>query len=257
MGGCAFLSSISSGAFQRPTLTFESWSPQDLGIEGVTIALKYRLENPNGFGLDLRSLGYKLEVEGRRVVEGQLPAGVQVRARGATPIAIPVRLRWRELPGFVEVLLTRPEVAYRVTGQVGVGSPVGVIPLPFDHSGRVPVPRPPAFQLEGISVRESSLSAVALDLKLRIQNRNAFPLPLGPLAYALRVGERELLSGASHPLAAVPASGQSTIAIPVRISSVGAAQGIAALLRGADVRLRGLADFGGVQLPVDALGRVR
>lgn len=257
LGGCAFLQSILGGGLRRPTLTYESWSADRLDLDGVTIALHYRLENPNDVGLDLRHLGYRLEVEERQVVEGELPAGLTIQAKGATPLAIPVRLRWRDLPHFVELLLTRTDVGYRVSGNVGVGSPLGTIDLPFEHRDRVPLPRPPSIGIEGITMHEGSLTSLALDVKLRVENRNAFPLPVGALTYGLRVGERDLVSGGSHPIAAVPAGGRATVPIPVRISLAGAAQSASDLLRGAEVRLRGLADFGALQVPVDAGGRVR
>ncbi len=257
LGGCASVRSLLGAGFAPPTLTYESWSADQLDLEGVTLALHYRLENPNDFGLDLRHLGYRLEVEGRQVVEGELPAGVQIRAKGATPFAIPVRLRWQDVPGFVELLLTRAEVAYRISGNVGVGSPLGTVDLPFDHRDRVALPRPPAIGIEGISVRESSLSALSLDLKVRIENRNTFPLPVGALTYGLRVGQRDVVAGGSHPLVAVPPGGRATIAIPIRISLLGAAESVSEVLQGAELRLHGLADFGPMHVPVDVGGRVR
>ncbi len=255
LGGCALFRSALG--LQRPTLTYESWSADQVDLEGVTIALHYRVENPNDFGLDLRRLGYRLEVEGRQLVQGDLPSVLQIRARGATPLAIPVRLRWQDIPGFLEIFLTRSDVAYRISGSAGVGSPIGTVDLPFDHTDRVALPRPPGIRIDGISVRDSSLSNLALDLRLSVENRNAFPLPVGALTYGLRVGQRDLVSGGSHPLAAVPPGGRVTVPVPVRISLAGMAGSAAELLRGAEVRLRGLADFGPLQVPVDSGGSVR
>lgn len=141
LGGCSFFRLATGIGLQRPSLTFESWSPERLDVEGVTIALHYRLDNPNDFALDLRRLDYRLEVEGRQVAEGQLPAGVTLRAQGATPLDFPVRLRWADVPGLVELLLTRSEVAYRVSGTAGVGSALGTVALPFEHRDHVGVPR--------------------------------------------------------------------------------------------------------------------
>ncbi len=256
--GCSLFQRVAGRGFERPTFTFESWSADQLDFEGVTIALHYRFENPNRFGLDLRRLAYRLEVEGRQIGEGQLPAGVRIAARGATPIAVPVRLRWRDLPGFVELLTTRAEVNYRVSGSASVDTALGAIDLPFEHRDRVALPRVPSFRIEGITMHEASLSSVSLDLRLRIENGNAFPLPVGALTYGLRVGDREVVAGGSHPLVAVPPGGRATISIPVRISVQGMAGAVADLVSGAELRLRGLAGFGdGVEVPVDAPGHVR
>jgi len=257
LSGCAFLQRIAQGGFQPPKLSFQSWSADQLDLEGVTIALHYQLENPNQLGLDLRRITYKLEVEGTQAGEGELSAGIQVPPRGAAAVSIPVRLRWRDVPRLAEVLLSRAEVAYRITGSAGVGSALGTIELPFDHRDRVAIPRPPSFRIEGITVRNASLADVAIDVRLRIENGNGFPLPVGALTYGLRVGQRDLLAGGSHPLAAVPPGGHAVISIPIRLSTVGAAQGIADLLSGAAVRLQGLADFGAIEVPVEANGALK
>jgi LEA14-like dessication related protein len=256
LAGCSLLQRVAGAAFERPKLAYESWSADQLDLEGVTIGLHYRLENPNGFGLDLQRLTYKLEVEGRQVAQGELPEGVQIRAQGATPIAIPVRLRWRDVPGFVELLVSKSDVAYRVSGAAGVGSPVGTIDLPFDHQDRLALPRPPAVRIEGVTLREASLASLALELRVRVDNANAFPLPVGALTYGLRVGERDLLSGGSHPLAAVPPGGHAIVSVPVRISVRGAAESMGEVLRGTELRLRGFAGFGDVEVPFDAPGHL-
>ncbi|HET9595757.1 MAG TPA: LEA type 2 family protein [Anaeromyxobacteraceae bacterium] len=249
--GCSLLQSLAAAGIERPRLTFETWSADLLDLEGVTITLRYRLDNPNSFGLDLDRLAYKLEVEGKQVVEGNLPAGVHLAPKGATPLAVPVRLRWKDLPGFGELLLTRSDVGYRVSGVAGVGSPVGPVELPFEHRDRLALPRLPGVRLEGVSVREASLTNLSLDVRLRVENGNAFPLPVGALTYGLRVGDQDLVAGGSHPLASVPPHGHATVAVPVRVSVTGAASAVARLLKGAELRMRGLADYGAVEVPVE------
>jgi LEA14-like dessication related protein len=258
LASCALVQRIAGAAFERPKLTYESWSTEALDVEGVTIALHYRLENPNGFGLDLQRLAYKLEVEGHPLGEGELPAGgLDLAPHATTPVAIPVRLRWRDIPGFMGALLEKREVAYRISGEAGVGSPFGAVALPFDHRDRVVLPSLPSFSVESITVRDASLANLSLDVRLRVENRNAFPLPVGALTYGLRLGERDLFSSGTHPLAAVPPRGHATISVPIRVSLAGAAESVPELLRGAEVRLRGLADYGPVEVPLDEPGRVK
>jgi LEA14-like dessication related protein len=256
LSGCAALQRA-AGALQPPTLNYESWSPEALDLEGVTIALHYRLENPNSFGLSLSRLDYRLEVDGTQVAAGELPAGVEIKAQGASPLVLPVRLRWSDVPHFAQVLATQRDVGYRVTGSAGVGSPLGTVELPFDHAGRVAVPQPPRFSVEGIDLEELSFSGLAFAVRLRIENPNAFPLPVGALVYGLRLGEHEIFKDGSHPLAAVPPGGEAVVSVPVRISVVGARKSIGAIMHGAEVRLRGTAGFGGIEVPVDAGGRVK
>ena len=251
--GCALVRAL-GGGLQRPVLAYEGWSAGDLDLDGVTVTLRYRLENPNDIGLDLRTLSYRLEVEGQRVVDGDVAGGLQVPPRAAAPLAFPVRLRWRELPGFAELLRTRSEVGYRISGRAGVGSPLGTVELPFEHADRLALPRLPALRLGGVALRALSPAHLALELRLQIENPNAFPLPVGGLTYGLRVGGRDLVAGGAHPLAAVPPRGRATVAVPVEISLRGVADAAAELLRGAPLDLSGLAGFGAVEVPVRGQG---
>ena len=251
--GCALLRSL-SGELERPTLTYEGWSASDLDLEGVTITLRYRLENRSDVGLDLRSLSYKLEIEGGPVAQGDLPSGLQIPPRAATPVAFPVRLRWRAVPGFAELLLTRAELAYRISGRAGVGSPLGTVEIPFEHADRVPLPRPPALRLLGVRLRALSPSHLGLELRLGVDNPNPFPLPVGVLTYGLRVGGRDLLAGGEHPLTAVPPRGQAVVTVPVEISLRGVTDAVAELLRGGALDLSGLAGFGAARVPVQGEG---
>lgn len=255
LSGCALVRSL-GGGLERPTLSYEGWSASDLDLDGVTVTLRYRLENPNDLGLDLRTLSYRLEVEGRQVAQGELPAGLQIPPRAAAPVAFPVRLRWREVPGFAELLLTRAEVGYRITGRAGVGSALGTIEIPFEHADRVTLPRPPGIRLAGARIRQLSPSGLDLELRLQLENPNAFPLPVGALTYGLRVGGQDLLAGAEHPLVAVPPRGHATVTVPVEISLRGVAEAVAELLRGAAVDLRGVAGFGAARIPVQGEEKV-
>jgi LEA14-like dessication related protein len=249
--GCASLGALTGAGFQRPTLAYESWSADGLDLDGVTIHLRYRLDNPNDFSLDMRRLDYRLEVEGQQVAEGELPAGIQLRARGATPLSVPIRLRWRDIPGFVQLLVTRRDVAYRVTGNAGVATPLGTVGLPFEHQDRVALPRPPSVGLEGVRVGRADATALEVDVRLRIENGNAFPLPVGALLYGLRLGERSLVDGGTHPLAAVPPGGSAVVTVPIRISLQGLAETFLELLRGAALSFQGRAGYGPLEVPVE------
>ena len=91
LGGCATLRQA-TGRFERPRLDYESWSAA-LDAEGVTIVLQYRLQNPNDFELDLRRLAYRVEVEGRRAGEGELPTALR-RSQRMTPAKSCILIRF-------------------------------------------------------------------------------------------------------------------------------------------------------------------
>jgi LEA14-like dessication related protein len=259
LASCAELSQLANAALERPTLTFQSASIQALDLSGATVAFEYRLENPNAFGLDLARVAYRLDLEGKRIVDGEMPGGLKVPARGGAPVTFPVRLRFADVPGFAQLLSSRDAVAYRLSGAVGVQTPVGVVEVPLSHEDRLPLPRLPGFALEGISVRSASLTDVVLDVRLAVKNPNRFPLPAATLGYGLSVAGAPVASAEGKDLRAVASGASAVVAIPVRVSLLGAGRAVNQLVQGnaVDVALTGSADFGGVPVPIDLRTRLR
>ena len=252
--GCALLGDLAHAAFEPPKLDFVSWAPEALDAEGVTVALHYKVTNPNAHGFSLSRVTWALDLEGKPALKGDMPAGLSIPANGSAPLVVPVRVRWRDVPDVVQLVATRREVAFSVRGSAAVSTPVGDLEVPFSREGRLEIPRLPTFAIEGLRVRELSATGVALDLRLRIGNSNRFPLPVGALAYGLRLDGSEVASGRARPDAAVPAGGSATVTIPIHLSLAGAGAALQRLLVGGDVpvEVRGSADFGGLELPFEA-----
>jgi len=257
VSGCATLRDLAGGAFERPRLTFEAASAEGLDLDGVTLSLRYRIENPNGMGLSVAKLGYALEVEGRQVFSGSLPGGLRIPARGAAPLVIPVRLGFAGLGALVEALVSKDEVAYRISGSVGLDTPVGLVELPYEHRGTAPVPRPPGVSIESVQLASEGVTRVGIDVRIRVANRNLFPMPAGQLGYSLDVAGASVVSGQSHAVPAVQAGGSTLLVVPVRLDLLGAGRALAQALSGgpAEVSLRGSASFGWMRLPLDLRGR--
>ena len=257
LSGCAALESLAKSAFDPPKLEFVSWSADSLDAEGVTIALHYKLTNPNPQGFRLSRVGWALDLEGKPAAKGDMPSGLTIPSRGAAPLDVPVRLRWRDVPGLVQLVATRSDVAFKVTGRAAVASGLGDVEVPFSREGRLPLPRIPRVGIESVKVRPLSLGTVSVDLKLRVDNGNSFPLPVGALAYGLKLDGSPVATGDGHPLAAVPAHGAATVSIPVRISLAAAGPALQRLLSGdsVPVDLDGKAGYGGLEFPFEARKR--
>jgi LEA14-like dessication related protein len=252
--GCAGLSDLARSAFETPKLTFRSATVDALDLGGATIGLRFDLENPNGFGLDLARVGWGVEVEGTRIATGDMPGGLAIPARGAAPLSLPVRIRFQDVPGIVSLLTSRKDaIHYKVGGSVGVRTPVGIVDLPLAHEDRLDLPGLPSFALDGLSVRSATFRDVALDVKLRVKNPNTFPIPAGRLDYALSIAGAEVARAPDAALAKIAGGGSTLLSIPVRIDLARAGQAATDLVRGAPVRvgLAGTAELAGIPVPLD------
>jgi LEA14-like dessication related protein len=259
LSGCAFLRSIAASGFQKPKLEYVSWAPESFDAEGITLAFQYRLTNPNDLGFKLSRIGWALDLEGKPAAKGDMPAGLTVPAKGTAPVTFPVRVRWRDVPDLLKLVATREDVGFKVTGNAAVDGPLGEFDVPFSREGRFDLPRVPGVLLDGVRVRELSLTNVSLDLRLQITNGNTFALPVGALAYGLRLGGEQVASGSGHPLAMVPPGGTATVSIPIRLSLAAAGSALKKLLEGAALpaEVKGKADFGDLEFPFDAEGTAK
>jgi LEA14-like dessication related protein len=233
-----------------PRLTIEAVTPGALDAFGVTVLVRGQMENPNPVDLTLTGFDYAIAVDGRAVDGGRLDAGLVLPAGRAVDFAVPARLRWNHLPELVAVLAVRRTLELRVTGAALLR---GGRPLPWGADATVAVPLLPALSLERSRVRESNVLQTTVELTVRVRNPNDFPLPVGRLNFDLLVSGSVVANAASHALDEVPAHGEVTVLIPVKFSAVGtAAAAMGGVLKlQANVRLRGMASWGGLELAVD------
>ncbi len=259
LAACAGMQQLAHSAVKEPKLTFRSASLQSLDMEGATVALTWDVENPNGFGVDLARAAWSVDVEGTRIAAGDLPGGLQIRANTTAPVTLPVRVRFQDVPGVVTLLGSgKDAIRYRVAGNLGIRTPIGILDLPLSHEDRLRLPALPHFTLDGISVRSLTFSEVVLDVRVRVRNPNAFPLPLGKIDYALALGGTTVARADSAELAPVAAGASTVVPIPVRLDVASAGRVAAELARGGDMQvdLNGEAIVGGIPLPLDLRGRV-
>jgi LEA14-like dessication related protein len=258
LAGCAEVTKLARSAFAEPKLTFRSASLQALDLEGATIGFQFDLENPNAFGLSLARLGYGVEVEGSRVATGDLPGGLKIPASGTAPVTFPVHVRFQDVPGIVSILGSRDRIAYRLSGNVGVSTPIGVIDLPLSHQDTLALPRLPGFAIDGLAIRSVSFDSVGLDVKVRVKNPNAFPLPGGRIAYALSVAGSPVARADGQATQHLQGGQSAVVTIPVKVDLARAGLAATELVRGeaVDVRLTGTADVAGVPVPLDLAARL-
>jgi len=259
LAGCAGLRDLARTAFETPRLSFRSASLEGADLEAATVAFLFDLENPNGFGVDVARIGWGVEIEGARIATGDVPGGLAIPARGTAPVTFRVRVRYRDVPGVVSLLGSgRERVRYRLTGEIGVRSPFGVVGLPLSHEDELRLPGLPRFAVDGISVRSASLATVAFEVRLRLSNPNGFPLPPGRIDYALDVNGARVARASGASLAAVPARESAVIPLPVTLDVLSAGRAAAALARGGEVQvdLGGTAEIAGMPFPLALTARV-
>jgi LEA14-like dessication related protein len=250
VGGCAFLKGLSESAFQKPTLSFRSASVADASLSGATVNLVYALENPNGFGLSLASVRYAFAVEGRQLVAGKPPAGLQIPAKGTAELTFPANVKFADLASVVETFLTKDSASYRAEGEVGVQTPIGVLSFPLATEGQFEVPKIPHFELGSPRIAHLSLDGATLELPLTITNRNSYPLPIQSFSGTIHIGGAPVGSLSSGDFGQLEPRGSRQVALPARLQFSAAGAAAQAIREGkAQIALSGQISSGGISVP--------
>ncbi len=132
--GC---SALGRQAFQQPDVQLKDVSLQGIGLTGGNLAVKLNVFNPNGFRLDATRLSYNLNVgENTNLATGVLDSRFTVQSGDSTTITIPVSFTFAGIGAAGRQLINTGGVAYRVQGDVTVGTVVGNFTVPYSSTGK-------------------------------------------------------------------------------------------------------------------------
>lgn len=255
---------------ELPSIALEGAKLEELKLSEARLTFSARVENPNPFPLSVSRVRFAILLEGKPAAQGQIDTAFAIPAAtpgapataGATPevvpgkgsIAFPVAIRFSAVPGFVKVMATQKEAAYALTGAVGFSTPHGVVELPIQAGGTIPVPKKPDVQVARLIMRSASPTAIVLDLRFKIGNTNVFPLPSARLDYALFASGKEVARATGRLESPLGAGETVELTVPIQISPLKVGKAAAKFLvpfSSLKVELKGGLDFEGMPIPLD------
>lgn len=135
IAGCAALRS----QIEAPRVTLASVGILSLGLLEQRFELTLRVQNPNGFPIDIRGLDYQVALNGEPFAAGVSDTAARVPASGEALVRVPVTanlldtvqqvLKWRTAP---------PDaVDYALDGSVRLSG--FDLRMPFEYRGSVPI----------------------------------------------------------------------------------------------------------------------
>jgi len=250
--GCASLQALLAGAFKKPTVSFKNAALGGVSLGGATVNLTWLVNNPNPFGLEVAELSYRFNVEGKQVVAGTPPKGLDLRANGRSELEFPAETRFAAPVPVVTTFLTKDAAAYTAEGTVGIRTPIGVLRFPLKHEGTFPVPKMPEVQLESPRITNLTLTGATVEFPLHVTNRNGFALPINGLVGAVNIAGNRVGELSASNIGTLEARGSRKVTLPLKIDFGRAAQAALALRSGrATVGFSGNLQSGGVSLPVN------
>jgi LEA14-like dessication related protein len=132
------------GSFQQPEVRLDGVRLGSIGLGGGLIYAQLSVSNPNGFGLEARSLTYDLQLsdaaasdpEWVKLADGKFDEPIVVGARDSTRVEVPVEFSFANVSAIAQALLERGLVDYRVSGMVDVRQPISRS-VPYRRAGKV------------------------------------------------------------------------------------------------------------------------
>jgi LEA14-like dessication related protein len=244
---------------ERPRVALEGARVESLGFLGLELVFDCRIENPNPFPLSVAKVRYGLALEGRSAARGTVATPVLIapgtaEGAGHGAFAVPVSVRFADVPTFGPLLARDRDAEYALTGDVTFHTPAGDVSVPLTQTGRIGMPRAPKIHVDGVRLAKASPRQVRIELSVAVENPNAFPIPAGRIRYALFLSGKEVAK--TDLVIAEPIVGGGNAAFPgsLEISVLKAGTAAARLLipfTSLDANVRGEAVFGGVPVPLD------
>lgn len=124
-----------------PRVEFGGIDVKSLSFSGAELELGIKIFNPNSFGLNLSSVDYLLNVNGREWLDARIGVPIWIGALEEDMVRIPIRLNAEQMGSvLLEMMGGSSEFQYHLSGSADVSADIEEFDvsgtLPFDLSGR-------------------------------------------------------------------------------------------------------------------------
>lgn len=254
--GCTLLRQLLSRV-KTPQAKILSVKPELTQLNKAILHFTMALHNPNPIGVKLAGMSYDFNIQGRQVARGQTRRGLSLKAQGTSRTQVDVAVNLGAAAQSLIELLQRGAVQYEGSFELVFNTPIGKIPLPLAHRGKLPLPKAPPVIFRGIQIQGIGPSGVAMLCKIRVANPNPFATPIDRLKLGLKINGRSLSQVSAPKLMMQP--GQSMdIPLTVHASLQNIGLTVVSLAQRPRLNYEAKVDFGSgpLRLPINKKGKL-
>ena len=128
LSGCSLLG---KKKIAEPKLHLEDVQLANASLDGARLEFIIKVDNPNAFPLELDSVHYDLEFEGKPVGKGEVTKNLKVEKNSSTLIRLPVNVQLKNFFKSAASLIGKGTTPYHLKG----AAKYGLLKLPFEESG--------------------------------------------------------------------------------------------------------------------------
>lgn len=238
LGGCAAVKDY----VKEPQVDLRDVRVTAMSLADATVAFDLDVTNPNPMGVSMKGLSYQLQLENETLFRGSLEERLRIGANETSRLSLPFTLSYKDVMGSVQALRGNKEIKYRISGDANFG----LIAVPYEHTGTLPVPSLPQVSLQSLNVKNLSFTGADLELGLKVKNANNFPIRFNGLDYQLKLGGASVMKGQSRQAFSVDRNQAGTLRLPISLDYGRVAELAQALRQGSSLPV---AFSGNVKVP--------
>lgn len=218
-GGCKNLNLPDLSAY-TPKVRFDRVDLGKADWNGVDSTFVLKVDNPNPIGVKLASWTWDLDVAGMDFLSGDNSDGTDLEASGTSELAIPARLVFMDLINTAKAVKGQDEVPFAVGGELGFGTPLGVVKVPWKDEGTLPVLRKPKIKVQRLRVEGLDVlkGRANLALDLAVSHDGSAKIDLDNAAWKLGLGGTQVADGSLPSMASVSGGEASTVSLPIGVN---------------------------------------
>lgn len=218
---------------QKPKVSVDNVRFTGISFDDIGLAFDVKIDNPNQLSAKLAGFDYDLHINDASFLKGQQDSELNIEAMGQSTLEVPLTLNFKDLYKTYRSLQNQDSSEYKIDLGLDFDLPVlGKTRIPVSKKGFVPLIKLPTVKVASLKVQKMGLSGADLDLKLQIDNPNAFNLLASNLNYNFSVNGQSWVKGTSPENIRVDEKGESIMSIPISLDFFSLGQTALQLLSG-------------------------
>ncbi len=220
-------------AVQEPRVHLETVNLKTSSFSTLNLGFLFSIENPNPFGIHVRSWNYDLIVEGHPFLKGGENRVVNISADATSQVEIPLEISFPQLFDMWRSLQNVDSARYELKTVFRVELPVvGSMEIPVQKRGVFPVIRIPSVRFVGIRIKQWNFSGADVNLLVEVKNPNPFGFSLSQLNYQLQLNNLSPAVGNLNDPIHLSSHKKQTIALPLHLDFKQLGSAVLSFLRG-------------------------
>ena len=234
LSSCANLTQmLNQMNIKKPVAKVEDAKLTALSFEQVDLLFGIDINNPNSIGIALDGFDYDLLLNDNSFVSGDQNEKLDIAAGQTSRVNFPVSLKFTDIYDMYTSLRNIDSTKYQVKLGLIFNLPVlGDTRIPISHTGHLPIPKLPNISVKDLKVNNIGFTGANLDLKIAIDNPNAFSMIFDQLNYNFQVNGLEWISGKNTSSMQVDEKGAGIVTIPVKLDFLKMGQSVYQLING-------------------------